>query len=404
MVADIYIDTKMNQERKKNDKIHLLHLVDGLIAGGAEILITHIIKALGAEHYEHYVYYLVSDGPVREKLEEFGIQVFKGKERASIKQPIRFLATLFPQILDLISLIRRKDIQVMHSHMRKANQLAVIVSKLSRTAVFVTVHTPAAFVDKRSIWDLRVYFNKSVNQFIYRAADRVIVVSREIKEIIQHRFGLKDTKILLLKNGIVCNGDTNRPLDLQKEFPISANRLKLIAVGRLVPLKSFDILIRSVKEVVNQGLDDLLVLIAGEGEDRIRLEKLIRDLRVERFVKLLGLRHDVIGLMRASDVFIIPSRYEGLSLAMIEAMACGLPIIASDARGLKDYITNEQNGLLFPVDDWKALAERILQLANNRKLRNKLSHGARESFEKEYDMRKNIRSLDKLFKEYSSKR
>ena len=105
--------------------------------------------------------------------------------------------------------------------------------------------------------------------------------------------------------------------------------------------------------------------------------------------------------MQACDLFVMPSRYEGLSLAMIEAMACGLPIIASDVRGLKDYITNEQNGLLFPVGDYKALAERILQLANNRKLRSKLSQGARESFEKEYDMRKNIRSIDMLFKKYA---
>ena len=141
-------------------------------------------------------------------------------------------------------------------------------------------------------------------------------------------------------------------------------------------MKNFDILIRAVKEVVDQGLNDLLVLIAGEGEERMRLEQLIQDLKIESYVKLLGLRHDVMGLMKASDLFVMPSSYEGLSLAMIEAMACGLPIIASDVRGLKDYITNEQNGLLFPVGDYKALAERIMQLANNRKLRSKLSHGS----------------------------
>ena len=83
-------------------------------------------------------------------------------------------------------------------------------------------------------------------------------------------------------------------------------------------------------------------------------------------------------------------------------MACGLPIIASDARGLRDCITDEQNGLLFPVDDYKALAERILRLANDKELRDRLSLGERSSFETEYDMRQNIKPLDTLFRKYAT--
>ena len=394
----------MNPNRESIGRIRLLHIVDGLKAGGAELLITHIIKALGTKHYKHYAYYYADDGPVRKRLEAYGIPVYKGKCRASIKQPIRFSATLFDQMQELISLIRRKHIQVIQSHMGPANQLAVAVGKLSGIPVLPTVHTPAAFADKRSRWDVRVYFKKAVNHFVYRAADRVLVVSQEIKEIIQQRFGLKDDKLLLLKNGIVCDDCTSESSGFQKEFPNSADKLKLVSAGRLVPLKSFDILLQAIAVVINQGLNDLLLLIAGEGEERIRLERLIQELRLGDCVKLLGLRHDVLGLMKASDIFVMPSRYEGVSLAMIEAMACGLPIIASDARGLKDCITDEQNGLLFPVDDYKALAERILRLANDKELRDRLSLGARSSFETEYDMRKNVKPLDMLFRQYATMR
>jgi len=107
--------------------------------------------------------------------------------------------------------------------------LAVAVGKLTRTPFFLTLHTPMVFVDKRSRWDLRVYCNKVVNQFVYRAADRVLVVSQEIKEKIQQRFGLKETKLLILKNGIVCDEDALSPVDLQREFPTSANRLNILA-------------------------------------------------------------------------------------------------------------------------------------------------------------------------------
>ena len=87
---------------------------------------------------------------------------------------------------------------------------------------------------------------------------------------------------------------------------------------------------------------------------------------------------------------------------MIEAMACGLPTIASDAPGLRNFVNHEQNGLLFPVQDYKALAERILLLANDKRKRTGLSRGARQSFEREYDMRCNIKPLDRLFRRYAA--
>ena len=301
-----------------------------------------------------------------------------------------------------MTLISSRRIQVIQSHSGEANQLGVVVGKLSRVPAFPTIHSTMSFIDKRSRRDLRVYLIKAVNGLIYRLADRVIAVSEEIQEIIYKTYGLEDSKIVVVKNGIIFEDGVSKSEDLNREFPHSENKLQVIAVGRLVPLKGFDILVRAVAEVVNQGVQDLLVLVAGDGEERLRLEELIRDIELDSYVKLLGLRHDVMALMKASDLFVMPSHYEGLSIAMIEAMACGLPIIASDAPGLRNYIKNEQNGLLFPVADQKALAKCILRLANDKKLRSRLSHGARESFEREYDMRRNIIPLDILFREYAA--
>ena len=130
------------------------------------------------------------------------------------------------------------------------------------------------------------------------------------------------------------------------------------------------------------------------------MEQLVRELRVQDYVKLPGVRDDAMGLMKGSDIFVMPSRYEGLSIAMIEAMACGLPIIASDAPGLRGYIDEGENGLLFQTGDYKTLAEHILRLAGDKEIREKLSRGARETFEREYDMRTNIELLDSLFRKY----
>ena len=382
------------------DKIRILHLIDALNMGGAEVLITQIIKALGKEKYEHFVYYFANDGPVRKKLEGLGIQVYKGTERASIKQPIRFIVTLSGLINNLISFIRGNCIHVIQSHLGPANQLAVIVGKLLRIPTFPTVHTPVTFVDSENRWDMRVILKKAVNQIVYRIADRVVVVSQEIKEIFQKRFSLEDDNFFVLKNGIVLEDNFPKSDVFEKEFPDSENKLKIIAVGRLVPLKNFNLIVRAAKELINRNLTNFLVLIAGEGGERPMLEALIKELEVDTHVKLLGLRDDIIDLMMASDLFVMSSSYEGLSIAMIEAMSCGLPIISSDIRSIRDCITHEQNGLLYPVGDHRALADQILQLSKDAKLKDKLSRGARKSFETEYDMRKNIKSLDSLFQQY----
>ena len=393
----------MNRRRGRSHKIRLLHLVSSLIIGGAEVALLQYIQALGMEHYDHYVYSFGHDGPLRKKIEALGVPVYFGPKRASIKRPVKFGLSVVLLVRNLLNFLKNKRIQVIQSHLGQANQLALLVSKLSGIPAFPTVHSTNPFEDRRSKWDPRVYLIKTVNALIYRLASRVVTVSREIKDIMQKSYGLGDSKILVLKNGIVFKDNLAELGQIEKEFPGSTNKLKLIAVGRLVPLKCFDILIRAVAEIVNAGYD-VLALIAGEGEKRLSLEKLVRDLGVGCYVKLLGLRHDVIELMKDSDIFVIPSRYEGLSIAMIEALACGLPIIASDAPGLRDFINHEQNVLLFPVHDYKALAERILILANDKMKRAELSRGARQSFEREYDMRHNIKPLDSLFRRYAAER
>ena len=394
----------MNHEKNENYKIRLLHLVVGLRLGGAEILLVQYIKSLGMKDYDHFVYCFGRSGPVREKIEALGVKVYMGKRRALINQPIRFIVHLLSLLRDLMKFIKSNRIQLIQSHLSHANKLAVLVGKLAGVPSFPTIHSTMEFVDRRSRWDFRVYINKAVDWFIFPMADQILTVSQEIKEIVHQRFRVNNSKIMVLKNGIVFDNRFSVSVDLEKEFLISENTLKIIAVGRLSYEKALEVLVQAASELVNRGMHNMFVMIAGEGQDRVRLETIVSNLRLANYIKLLGIRHDVLRLMKASDIFIIPSRYEGLSIAMIEAMACGLPIVASDAPGLNTYIVHGKNGLLFPVDNHKILAELILRLANDKKLRTRLSLAARESFEKEYDLEKNIKSLDMLFRIYANKK
>lgn len=387
----------MARRKEENHKIHLLHLIESLRMGGAEIALLHYIQALGKEDYCHYIYSFGPDGPIRKKIETLGLKVNFGGRMATIKNPIKFLIGLWLLVKDLFFFTKVNNIHIIQSHLGQPNQLAILVGRLSGIPTFPTVHSTNSFLDKRSFWDTRIYIIKVVNAIIYRLADRVVTVSPEIKNIIRQRFGLEDYKVVVLKNGII-EARLSEYQPLLNEFSDKKKILKIVAVGRLIPLKSFDTLIKAVAVIIEQGFYYLSVLIIGDGEERLQLEKMIYDLKIGEYVELLGIRDDVMEIMRGADIFVIPSSYEGLSIAMIEAMACGLPVIASDAPGLRGNIDQEENGLLFQVGDHTALAEAILLLANNKMLLEKLSKGARDTFEREYDIRENIKPLDGLFR------
>ena len=127
-------------------------MVDGLTAGGAEILITHIIKSLGTQNYKHYVYFFASDGPVRERLESMNVPIIKGIKRGSIKNPFHFIYSFAYQVKDLIDIINRNRIDIIQSHMLTANQLAVFIGQLKNIPVFPTLHTPAIFINNSSFF------------------------------------------------------------------------------------------------------------------------------------------------------------------------------------------------------------------------------------------------------------
>jgi glycosyltransferase involved in cell wall biosynthesis len=386
---------------KSNKRIAILHLIYGLQIGGAEIALFHYINALGFKKYKHYVCCYGTDGPVRKKIESLGVQVIIGKNRESIKHPVKFLVTSFSLMINLISLIRKNHIDIIHSHSTQANQLGVIFGQITRRPSFPTVHSTMAFVDKRKDTDIAVRLNNIINWFTYRFAAQVLCVSNEIKSIVTKKFKINESNVSVLKNGIVFDC-VRQNTNLGDEFVDHKERFKIIAVGRLVPLKSFDILIRAIAQVITKGNNDIIVHIAGDGEERKKLEKLIKELSVETYIKLLGERSDVISLMKRSDLFIIPSKFEGLSIAMIEAMACGLPVIASDSPGLGVFIDDGYNGRLFPMANVDYLAELIINLMKDRKNLKKLSINARATFEQEYDMNQNIKSLKSLFQKYSN--
>ena len=146
-------------------------------------------------------------------------------------------------------------------------------------------------------------------------------------------------------------------------------------IGRLVPPKGIDTLLDSVSRL---SFENWRLAIIGEGESRSVLEKRAKDLRINDKVCFYGFREDRIAFLRGFDVFVLPSRSEGTPRCIMEAMAAGVPVVASDIKGCRVLVLNEQTGLLFPVGADQILAGCIETIASDEAIRNRLVQRGRE--------------------------
>ena len=162
----------------------------------------------------------------------------------------------------------------------------------------------------------------------------------------------------------------------------ATSRRTVVGLGRLTHQKGFDLLIRAFATVSSRNPDWSLV-IYGDGEERPRLEVLIEELGLSSFVRLPGMTDDPIAALLSGDLFVMPSRFEGFPNVLLEAMACGLPVIASDCRsGPKEIIRNEVDGILVPAEDSMALAAAMHRLMNNKHEQAELGKRAQEVTER----------------------
>ena len=196
---------------------------------------------------------------------------------------------------------------------------------------------------------------KKIGQRTYSKVDKLISVSNSLKEAINDRFGYDSIVVHNL---------------IGKEFTfnvkqVKSEKLHFVSTGSLIYRKGYDLLIDAfAKSCIDKAKWSLTII--GDGPERSRLEKRIHELELADNIKLPGgtNKEGIVKILMESDVFILPSRNENFSVSVLEALSCGLPVIASICGGIRECI-DKHNGLLFPVDDVDSLAECLLTMYNN---------------------------------------
>jgi len=235
---------------------------------------------------------------------------------------------------------------------------------------------------------------------LIRHTNAFLPVSNSLKKLLL-KAGCDDNKITIIHSGINCN-----KFQFSKRKPLVNSKIKLLSTARLTEMKGLKYAIESVSTLLNQGFN-LSYEIIGEGELRDDLQKQIEELGISNHIRLLGWKShtDVKDKLDSAHIFLAPSitaqngEKEGIPNAVKEAMAQGLPVIATEHSGIPELIDNGISGYLVPEKDSAALAKKIAYLCNNTEIWPKISVAAREKIETDFDI---TNLTDKLISTYQS--
>jgi glycosyltransferase involved in cell wall biosynthesis len=220
---------------------------------------------------------------------------------------------------------------------------------------------------------------------LFRRLDAVIAVSAEIRQRLVEELGVRRVAARVVHNGV-------GPCTAGQPAPTDTDVVRIGAQGRLTDQKGFDLLIEAVGALVERGLRPQ-VLIAGDGPDRARLERLARGLPVT----FLGFVDDISRLLSVIDVFCLPSRFEGLPFALLEAMMCGIPCVASRVGDVSEALG--EGGLTVPPEDVGALALALERLLTAPDLRRDLGAAARARAERQFSTQRMIQATVEVYGE-----
>lgn len=326
-------------------------MIGQLNVGGAETYLSRIAQRIRQYDVDMEVCALDRVGQRLEDMENAGI-IVHGSPFGNPK-PRSVTLTLMQTVESVRQLVRRGRFDIVHTYLFFSDILGVSGAWLARC--------PRIIVGRRALhaWihDPRVLFH-SLEQITNTLANEVIANSQAVlRDCIAHERFLPKTRT------VIYNG-----IDVSIYEPVykkAAGPLRLVTIGALAPRKGQEYAIEAMRMVTDAGVDAQLVLV-GSGSDEQMLRKLVPDSGMENRVTFAGEHPDPRSFLSAADVFLLPSRQEGFSNAILEAMAAGLPVIATDVGGNAEAVEHGRGGLIVEPFSAQAIAGAITQLDRNR--------------------------------------
>jgi glycosyltransferase involved in cell wall biosynthesis len=349
----------------------VVHFTDAELVGGAEHALLLLLEHPDRDRWLPQLWYHETEAtrPLAERAAALDVPL-----RAV--EPLPLGAASVRRLPSFARLLRRERPALFHAHLSwpLAAKFPLAAAVAARIPSLATVQLyPDAEITAPSRLQLRL---------LARLVGGYLPVSQGTAERLHEELGIPRRKLHVIPNAVDAGrfaAGVGEPVRRELE---PGDRSLVLAVGRLHEQKGHDVLLRAAADVT-----DACFALAGDGPERARLERLAAELGIADRVRFLGTRNDVPDLLAAADVVVLPSRYEGLPLSLLEAMAAGVPVVASRIPGNDELVEDRRTGVLVAPGDAAALAEALRQLLADPARRAALAEQGRKQVADRYTAR-----------------
>ena len=369
-------------------EVHVCHIAMGDGWAGAEVQLATLATELVKIAHLRLSVILFNEGRLASELRKLGIPVVIIPESAQSPREV---------LRNVIAYCRIHKFDIIHTHKYKDSLIGIwAAARCGISKVVRTIHGLTEPFEGLSA--LRMHLYEMCDRFAtgFRA-DRVIAVSTQIEKVLQARFGCD--RVVQIYNGInldALDGERMSQADVRAKLGLKPSDHVIGTIGRLVAVKGQDQLLIAAQHLAHI-YRDLHVVVVGEGPLMDRLLAQAKDLGIGDRLHLLGHRDDTYDLMRALDVFVLPSLHEGIPMVILEALALQRPIVASQVGGIPEVITDGVHGLLVPVGDSGSIAQACERLLTDRLLAESCGRAGRRRVEQHFSSRSMAEQVAELY-------
>ena len=364
----------------------ILHVSSARHFGGGERHLADLARGLAERG--HTVYAALSPGsPLR-------AEMLALNPRGVIELPLKNALDV-RSALRLSRFVREQGVEIVHAHVARDYPLAALAARRSRTArLVITRHVlfPLSRAHRLALADV----------------SRVVAVSEAVARSLRARGIFPEHKIRVVPNGVDVRKfeEAKRMFEERRRAPDSTTHttLRVGTVGELSEVKGQDVFIRAARLIVERFKSPVEFVIVGDEASKARgrraaLEGLVGELDLKGRVRFMGHSDDVAGLLASLDVFVSASRSESFGIALVEAMASGLAVVASATEGAREIIEEGRTGLLVPVGDAESLAAAVSDLLEDEPRRRALGERAREVAAGRFSLERMIADTERVYAE-----
>lgn len=366
----------------RGEKIRVVHLINSLIYGGAEIILKNLLRFSTREVFENQVFTLHDFGPVGEEIRKGGWK--------TVDLGMRNKLALF-SLLPLFRALGRNEVDILHCHSFHSNFLGALMGRLKKT--------PAVIASQYNITPRHLKYRAFFNRMTARLATLFIANSERVKRHLVDGEGIPERKVRRVYLGVDPQEfqEGIRPIRSREHYGLPSRGILVGTVASLTPQKGHSVLLEAVPRIA-ASCPHVSFAFIGEGGLEGSLRAKVHALGMDNRVFLLG-PVPALEIMGLLDIFVLPSLWEGMPVALLEAMSMERPVVATDVGGVGEAVLDGETGILIPPGDPDSIARAIVALIRNVNLRAALGKRARKRVEATFSFEKGARELEGIYLE-----